>query len=65
MSTHRCKEAVGRDFYVLHKLGVYCVCVQSATECGKVFVVSRTNECKVLYTLGKPSSQTCYKVRDS
>ena len=41
----------------------YCMCVQSATECGKVFVISRTNECKVLCTLGKPSSQTCYKAR--
>jgi len=32
MSTHRCKEAVGRDFYVLHKLGVYCVCVFSQLQ---------------------------------
>lgn len=48
-----------------HKLGVYCVCVHSAAECGRVFVISRTNECKVSYTLGKPSSQICCKVRDS
>lgn len=41
------------------------MCVQSATECGKVFVSSKTNECKVLYTLAKPSSQICYKVIDS
>jgi hypothetical protein len=39
------------------------MCVQSVTECGKVFVISRRNECKVLCTVGKPSSQTCYKVK--
>jgi len=41
------------------------MCVQSAIERGKVSVLSRTNEHKVLYTLVKASSQTCYKVRVS
>ena len=42
-------------------LSWYCMCVRSATECGKVFVISRTNERKVLYTLGKPSPKTSTK----